>query len=119
MHLWEIRGAEARSQLGSFLAQSLWEDILSYRVIFPKLVQIRPTIIKTVISVEQTDMNGCPYWLLDEFTGVQGLPGPLPTKSSRALHRECEEELGCGQDDKRMERCAITGKPGAGASQQV
>ena len=93
------------------------ENILSYRVVFPKLVQTRPTIIKTVISVEQTDMNGCPYWLLDEFTGNWGLPGPLPHHQElRALHRECEEELGCGQDDKRMERYAITGEPEAGAS---
>ena len=86
-------------------------------MIFPKLVQIRPTIIKTVISVEQTDMNGCSYWLLDEFTGDWGLPGPLPHHQElRALHRECEEKLGCGQDEKRMERYAITGKPEAGAS---
>lgn len=69
------------------------QNILSYRVILSKLVQIKPT--KTVVSVEQTDMNGCPYWLLDEFTGDCGLPGPLPHHQElRASHREVRKSWG-------------------------
>lgn len=45
MHLWEIRGAEARSQLGSFLAQSLWERIFyPTEWYFPNLFKSGPQL---------------------------------------------------------------------------